>query len=151
MEPESRKIFPLPFEIPAYEGEYAVTISFHLKEDKPWAKAGHEVAFGQVVVADEACGGTGEYGDRKSRFCIRNRERREEALYPDSRQTEFRGSGNGLEALFLSRMVSYLTDMAEKNFWCGVQDRISGVRRLITMKETICRADTASGSSRAFT
>ncbi len=52
VEPESRKIFPLPFEIPAYEGEYAVTISFHLKEDKPWAKAGHEVAFGQAVVAD---------------------------------------------------------------------------------------------------
>ena len=33
-----------------YEGEYAVTISFMLKEDKPWAKAGHEVAFGQAVV-----------------------------------------------------------------------------------------------------
>ncbi len=26
-------------------GEYAVTVSFHLKEDKAWAEAGHEVAF----------------------------------------------------------------------------------------------------------
>ena len=30
-------------------GEYAVTVSFHLKEDKVWAEAGHEVAFGQYV------------------------------------------------------------------------------------------------------
>ena len=50
VEPDSKKIYPIPFEIPEYEGEYAVTISFMLKEDKPWAKAGHEVAFGQAVV-----------------------------------------------------------------------------------------------------
>ena len=48
--PDSKKTYPIPFEIPEYEGEYAVTISFMLKEDKPWAKAGHEVAFGQAVV-----------------------------------------------------------------------------------------------------
>ncbi len=49
--PESKATFPIPFEIPAYAGEYAVTVSFHLKKDMPWAKAGHEVAFGQSVVA----------------------------------------------------------------------------------------------------
>ena len=26
-----------------------MTVSFHLKEDKAWAEAGHEVAFGQYV------------------------------------------------------------------------------------------------------
>ena len=50
VEPDSKKTYPIPFEIPECEGEYAVTISFMLKEDKPWAKAGHEVAFGQAVV-----------------------------------------------------------------------------------------------------
>ena len=50
VEPDSKKTYPIPFEIPEYEGEYAVTISFMLKEDKPWAKAGYEVAFGQAVV-----------------------------------------------------------------------------------------------------
>lgn len=60
--PESRKRFPYPFEIPQKEssqkeipwreGEYAVTISFLLKEDTLWAKAGHEVAFGQAVIAE---------------------------------------------------------------------------------------------------
>jgi beta-galactosidase len=35
-------------------GEYAITVSFHLKEDTPWANAGHEVAFGQGVYRIEA-------------------------------------------------------------------------------------------------
>ena len=48
--PESRKSYPLPFEIPSWPGEYVLTVSFVLKEDTLWAKAGHEVAFGQGVV-----------------------------------------------------------------------------------------------------
>ena len=49
--PESRREFPLPVELPAAPGEYALTVSFRLKADTLWAKAGHEVAFGQGVVA----------------------------------------------------------------------------------------------------
>ena len=48
--PESRENFPMPFEISDQPGEYAVTVSFRLKKDTCWAKAGHEVAFGQGVV-----------------------------------------------------------------------------------------------------
>lgn len=47
--PLSEKEYPLPFEIPEEPGEYAITVSFTLKEDTLWAKAGHEVAFGQNV------------------------------------------------------------------------------------------------------
>lgn len=54
---ESKKVYPLPFKIPDYEGEYAVTISFHTKEDTLWAKAGHEVAFGQGIVKKVTKGG----------------------------------------------------------------------------------------------
>ena len=43
---ESHADFPLPFPIPVIPGEYALTISFRLKEDTIWAKKGHEVAFG---------------------------------------------------------------------------------------------------------
>ena len=43
-----------PFKKEEKAGEYTVTVSFHLKEDKPWAKAGHEVAFGQYVYKVEA-------------------------------------------------------------------------------------------------
>lgn len=55
--PESRLTFPIPFEIPVVPGEYTVTVSFHLKEDTLWEKAGYEVAFGQAVTAkvEAAC------------------------------------------------------------------------------------------------
>ncbi len=50
VEPLDTRDFPMPFEIPD-TAEYAVTVSFRLKEDRAWAKAGHEVAFGQQVFA----------------------------------------------------------------------------------------------------
>ena len=49
VEPLGEKIYALPFKKETGEGEYAVTVSFYLKEDRIWAKAGHEVAFGQYV------------------------------------------------------------------------------------------------------
>lgn len=49
VEPLSEKVFPLPFEKQTRPGEYAVTVSFCLKESAIWAYAGHEVAFGQGV------------------------------------------------------------------------------------------------------
>lgn len=45
--PLSEKTYSLPFEPETRPGEYAVTVSFQLREDTPWAKRGHEVAFGQ--------------------------------------------------------------------------------------------------------
>lgn len=47
--PQEEKTYSLPFAEETAPGEYAVTVSFHLKEDKVWAKRGHEVAFGQCV------------------------------------------------------------------------------------------------------
>ncbi len=49
VEPLGEKTYALPFKKETGEGEYAVTVSFYLKEDRIWAKAGHEVAFGQYV------------------------------------------------------------------------------------------------------
>lgn len=46
--PLTEESFDLPFEVPQ-DGEYVLTVSFQLKEDTLWAKAGHEVAFGQKV------------------------------------------------------------------------------------------------------
>ena len=47
--PLGEEIYALPLAKEEKPGEYAVTVSFHLKEDKVWAEAGHEVAFGQYV------------------------------------------------------------------------------------------------------
>ena len=52
VEPLGEKVYPLPVrEVLAAEGEYAVTVSFHLKEDTLWAKKGYETAFGQKTVS----------------------------------------------------------------------------------------------------
>ena len=45
--PLSTATVPLPFGGQTEPGEYAVTVSFRLKEDTAWAEAGFEVAFGQ--------------------------------------------------------------------------------------------------------
>ncbi len=48
VEPLSSETFAMPF-TDREDGEYAITISFRLKEAAIWAQAGHEVAFGQKV------------------------------------------------------------------------------------------------------
>lgn len=48
-EPLETVEYPLPFVLPEREGEYAVTVSFRLKEGAIWAEAGYEIAFGQGV------------------------------------------------------------------------------------------------------
>ena len=47
--PLSEETYVLPLAKEEKPGEYTVTVSFRLKEDKAWAEAGHEVAFGQYV------------------------------------------------------------------------------------------------------
>ncbi len=47
--PLSSAVYPLPFAPQTLPGEYAVTVSFRLRTDEPWADTGYEVAFGQGV------------------------------------------------------------------------------------------------------
>ncbi|MDB8711099.1 glycoside hydrolase family 2 TIM barrel-domain containing protein [Mediterraneibacter gnavus] len=49
VEPLFEREYTLPVAVQTLPGEYAVTVSFRLKEDTVWAKRGHEVAFGQYV------------------------------------------------------------------------------------------------------
>lgn len=48
VEPLMEKCYSLPMGLPETPGEYVVTVSFRLKADTLWAKAGYEVAFGQT-------------------------------------------------------------------------------------------------------
>ena len=50
VEPLSEVVVPFPLDIPDKAGEFVLTTSFCLKEDTLWAKAGHEVAYGQTVL-----------------------------------------------------------------------------------------------------
>ena len=53
VEPLTSVKLPSPVKLPTAPGEYAVTVSFRLKKDTLWAKAGHEVAFGQGIFRKE--------------------------------------------------------------------------------------------------
>ena len=56
VEPLQEKAFEVPqsiFDSMTGDYEFAITVSFVLKEDKSWAKRGHEVAFGQTVIKKE--------------------------------------------------------------------------------------------------
>nr|MCR5101153.1 DUF4981 domain-containing protein [Butyrivibrio sp.] len=48
-EPLSQTRVKVPFEIPDDGSEYVLTVSFVLCKDTDWAKAGHEVSYGQKV------------------------------------------------------------------------------------------------------
>ncbi|MDE7340017.1 MAG: DUF4981 domain-containing protein [Lachnospiraceae bacterium] len=136
VEPESRKTFPLPFEIPAYEGEYAVTVSFHLKKDALWAKAGHEVAFGQAVVADVKPAAERENmaaGEAGIVSESRNAEKKPYTLIRGKRNFGVRGTD--FEALFSieNGFVSYryggkelLVRSPRPNFWRAPIDNDEG-------------------------
>lgn len=52
VEPLTQQTYQIPFVIPT-DAEYAVTISFVLKEETIWAEAGYEVAFGQKIYKKE--------------------------------------------------------------------------------------------------
>ncbi len=61
--PLSEKTYPLPFGKQTVPGEYAVTVSFLLKEPAEWAEAGYEIAFGQgswKIEGPKACRKTAE-------------------------------------------------------------------------------------------
>ena len=47
--PLGEAVYDLPIPVQTQPGEYAVTVSFRLREDTPWAQRGHEIAFGQGI------------------------------------------------------------------------------------------------------
>ncbi len=49
--PGKTGVFGIGAEMPQRgRGEYALTVSAHLREARPWAEAGHEIAFGQFIL-----------------------------------------------------------------------------------------------------
>ena len=48
--PLTERRMEVPFDISGQDEEYTITVSFELGEDTIWARAGHEVAYGQTTV-----------------------------------------------------------------------------------------------------
>lgn len=54
IEPGKEQVVPVPFMVPDCQAEYIFQISMRLKEACPWAERGHELAFGQIILKNEA-------------------------------------------------------------------------------------------------
>lgn len=108
--PLSEETFDLPLVPPDVEGEYVETISFSLKEDTPWAKAGHEVAWGQTVMGAMVYPAShkGYFRVIRNWFNI--------GVKGDNFEVLFSGANNGL-ASYKYGGVEMLPDMPRPNFW----------------------------------
>ncbi len=147
VEPLSEKEYQLPVRLPEQPGEYTYTVSFVLKQDEVWAKAGHEVAFGQKVLrhalAEGQVPGVSYYApDRQlSRSCneaiaaedLKNRCKPIKVIYG---KLNIGVKGENFDALFsglFGGLVSYryggveLIENAPKpNFWRAPTDNDLG-------------------------
>jgi beta-galactosidase len=117
--PGKEKVFELPVEIPDKPGEYVTTVSFELKEDTEWAKAGHEVAYGQKIV------------DKSANDCIHGGKIRVTEGYHN-----IGVKGDGFEVLF-SKVhggmssytycgTQYIMGIPKPNFWRATTDNDRG-------------------------
>ena len=131
VEPLSSKVFEIPDEItgkiyPEYSSEFILTVSFTLKADTLWAKAGYEIAFGQTVLKKRR-EGTGQTVEG----CLQHDKLRvvhgksNIGVYGDDFSALFNLMGMGL--------VSYVysgQEMLEKppvpNFWRAPNDNDNG-------------------------
>lgn len=119
--PLSEREYALPLSKATLPGEYAVTVSFVLKEDTLWAQAGHEVAFGQTIYRVEA--------PTKGGLC-------KKPITVVKGQNNIGVSGENFEALFsglYGGLVSYryggvelLQNTPKPNFWRAPTDNDEG-------------------------
>lgn len=123
--PLSEKEYALPLSRPEKPGEYTVTVSFLLKEDTLWAKAGHEAAFGQFTYSVE----------NKTACCISKKPFR-----VTKGKNNIGVAGDGFEVLFSNMQggltsyryggVEMLSNMPKPNFWRAPTDNDEGNRMM---------------------
>lgn len=127
--PQTEVHMPWPFELPFedFSGEYVLTVSFCLEKDCLWAKAGHEIAFGQYVFENKNAG-----------VCKENGERQTPAAKPELIASDFNVgvAGDGFHYIFSresGRLVSLkamgremISEAPKPNFWRAPTDNDSG-------------------------
>ena len=133
--PLSSAVYPLPFGKQTEPGEYAVTVSFLLREDTPWAEAGYETAFGQ-----------GTWTVRKEHCCQRLQGKLFSMVSPwnitvrgEHFSVQF-SRGTGALTSYRAGGVEYLKAPLLPNFWRAPTNNDCGSR----MPQRYARWKTAS-------
>lgn len=117
--PQSEATIALPIKKEKTPGEYAVVVSFHLKEDTAWAKAGHEVAFGEYIYQVEqkpkAVTGSLSLIDGTNNFGVRG----------DHFEVLFDRGGRGITSYrYMGR--EFIASQVRPNFWRAPIDNDRG-------------------------
>ncbi len=134
VEPLSEKVYALPVPRETAPGEYAVTVSFRLKEDTLWASAGHEVAFGQGIYQVEAAGAAEQsYGEAHGTLASAQTDRGFKVI---QNKHNIGVRGEHFEAMFSVQdggLVSYrwagremIDEVPKPNFWRAPVDNDQG-------------------------
>lgn len=113
--PLSEATLPLPVKLNDNDGEYVITVSVRTRKDSIWAKAGHEVAWGQTV-----CG---------RRPAIRHEIRPcrfvngywNTGAFGDDFSVVFSKLQNGMTG-FMSADDNLIADIPRPNFWRALTD-----------------------------
>lgn len=117
--PQTESSVPLPVKKEKAPGEYAVVVSFHLKEDTAWAKAGYEVAFGEYVYKveqkEKAVTGSLTLIDGTNNFGVRG----------DHFEVLFDRGGRGITSYrYMGR--EFIVSQVRPNFWRAPIDNDRG-------------------------
>ncbi len=127
VEPLSSKSFELPITVAETSDEYTIIVSLELKEDSLWAKAGHELAFGQAVF--------GEFNKlEEARFDLRKECEKDLILIEDPMHLGVRGRDFSLHFnKIIGGLASYryggkelLKGLVLPNFWRAPVDNDIG-------------------------
>lgn len=117
--PQSEASVALPIKKEKAPGEYAVVVSFHLKEDTAWARAGYEVAFGEYVYKveqkEKAVTGNLIITDGTNNFGVRG----------DHFEVLFDRGGRGITSYrYMGR--EFIDSVVRPNFWRAPIDNDRG-------------------------
>ena len=127
--PGEQETYRLPFEMPHENGEYAITVSFRLRDAAWFAPAGHELAFGQKIFTI----GETDFADAVKMYCNNTKEEKLRIVHGFNNLGVF-GENFEVQFSYLSGgLTSYryggkelLKGMIRPNFWRAPTDNDRG-------------------------
>lgn len=123
--PLSEAYVEMPFRIPEERGEYLLNVSAVQKEDTLWAKAGHEISFGQAVIT---VGGRDEEEEIRTDFRVVNGDVNIGVMGEGFRVLFSRADG-GLVSLIYDG-TEYITNTPKATYWRASTDNDRGMALL---------------------
>ncbi len=122
VEPLSETYVEMPFKIPEEKGEYLLNVFAVQKVDMPWAKAGHEISFGQAVMEN---GKAEDDKECKADFKVVNGDVNVGVMGEGFRVLFSKQDGGMVSLLYNG--VEYITTLPKVTYWRASTDNDRGM------------------------